>query len=247
MNNPLAHKIVLITGGTSRLGSALVLKALHLGARVLLTYHQHDAEAKALEKKGAECFKLDLSDMRAIEEFSKSLKEKIEGLDILIHNAAAIRDHTIQNMSEEEWDYVLNVDLKAPYYLTKKLLSFLFRRQMSKVFMITSRVAASGGYGVSNYAAAKGGLAGLVKSLAQELAKKNVLVNAVNPGFMKSRMTESLPEAIFERNLNLNPLGRFSDPEEVADFILYLATDAMTQVTGQIFNFESRKNQNTNL
>ncbi len=237
----LSDKIILITGGTSRLGAAFVRRALSEGARVLFTYHKSTAQAEVLIREGAEGFPLDLADMRAIDQFAKTVREKIPALDVLIHNAALVRDHTLQNLSEEEWDLVLTVDLKAPYYLTKKLLALLFKKTPAKIFMITSRVALSGGFGVSNYAAAKAGLIGLVRSLAAELGKKQILVNAVNPGFMKSRMTENLPKEVFERNLEASPLSRFSEPEEVAEFLVFLCSDRMTQVTGQVFNYDSRK------
>lgn len=112
---------------------------------------------------------------------------------------------------------------------------------MAKILFITSRAAVVGSFGISNYAAAKAGLIGLAKSLALELGKKNILVNAVNPGFMKSRMTENLPEEVLQKNLEASPVGRYSDPEEVADFLVYLSSDAMTQVTGQVLHFESRQ------
>ena len=255
MEKNLSDKIILITGGTSRLGSAFVRRALGGGARVLFTYHTHTAAAKTLMGEGAEGFPLDLADMRAIDRFAKTVKEKMPALDVLIHNAALVRDHTIQNMSEQEWDEVLTVNLKAPYYLTKKLLPLLLKARKSvignpamaandgvaKIFMITSRVALSGGFGVSNYAAAKAGLIGLARSLAAELGKKQILVNAVNPGFMKSRMTENLPPEVVERNLAASPLGRLSEPDEVAEFLAFLCSDRMTQVTGQVFNYDSRK------
>jgi len=210
------------------------------GARVFLTFYQNHDEARALAEKGAECFPLDLSDFRGIDTLAQSLKKKVQRLDVLIHNAAAVRDHTILNMSEEEWDQVLCVNLKAPYYLTKKVMSLLFRGQPGKVLMITSRAAVSGIFGASNYAASKAGLVGLAKSLAKELGRKKILVNVVNPGFMKSRMTEALPEQVVAKNLEASPLGRISDPDEVADFLVYLCSDRVSQVTGQIFHFESR-------
>lgn len=236
----LSPKNILITGGTSRLGRAFVEKAIAAQARVFFTYHQNQKQADELTKIGAEGFQLDLSDMRQIEAFCVQLKSKIKQLDVLIHNAAAIADHTIQNLEEADWDRVLTVNLKAPYYLTKKLLPLLFKTK-AKIFFITSRVAVMGGFGVSNYAAAKAGLIGLTKSLAQELGKKKILVNAVNPGFMKSAMTENLPEQVLQRNLEASPLQSFSNPDEVADFLIFLSSDAMSQVTGQTLHFESRK------
>ncbi len=224
------------------MGSCFVRKAAAAGARVFFTYHQNLTEAQELQKSGAEGFPLNLADTAAIDAFVKTFKEKIKTLDVLIHNAAAVRDHTLQNMTEEEWDHVMAVDLKAPYYLTKKLLLSLFRAEPpAKILMITSRAAIQGGVGISNYSAAKAGLIGLTKSLAQELGKKSILVNAVNPGFMKSSMTENLPEQVLLNQTEASPLGRISDPEEVADFLVYLSSDAMKGVTGQVFHFESRK------
>lgn len=247
----LSGKLIIITGGTSRLGACFVRKAITEGARVLFTYHKNETEAQSLKDAGATGFYLDLSDMRMIEDFAAAIKAGAEHVDVLIHNAAAIADHTIQNLSEEDWDKVMTVNLKAPYYLTKKMLPLLLRRKnknaeetagaASKVFMITSRVAVLGGFGVSNYAASKAGLIGLTKSLAQELGKRQVLVNAVNPGFMKSAMTENLPEEVLTRNLEASPLGKYSNPEEVADFLILLSSDKMTQVSGQVLHFESRK------
>lgn len=243
MQKSLQNKTILITGGTSELGQAFVMKALEQGAQVCFTYFQNEARAHELKEKGAAAFLLNLADTKAIDEFSKNFKTQIGNLDILIHNAAAVRDHTIQNLTEEEWDHVMSVDLKAPFYLTKQMLRLLFKEGPApkKIFMLTSRAAVMGGIGISNYAAAKAGLIGLMKSMAQEIGKKNILVNAVNPGFMNSQMTKDLPPEVIQRNTEASPLGRISNPEEVADFLVYLCSDQMTQVTGQVLHFESRK------
>ncbi len=252
MEKILSGKTLLITGGTSRLGKTFCRKALAQGARVFLTWQRNQAEACELERLGAETFQADFSSTFSMNGLVAALKSKTKTLDILIHNAAAVRDRTLHNLTEEDWDTVMAVNLKAPYYLTKELMGLLFRaaksssredgkRGCAKIFMITSRLGVSGGYGVANYAAAKAGLIALAKSLAQELGRKNILVNAVNPGFMESAMTRDLPEMVFEQNRAASPLGRFSDPEEVADFLVYLCSEAMSQVTGQVFHYESRK------
>ena len=175
-----------------------------------------------------------------IDAFVTSFKEKAEELDILIHNAAATADARIEKMSESQWDEVLSVDLKAPFCLTQKLLPLLMRRTPSKVFTIVSRAGLNGLAGAANYAAAKGGLIAMTKTLAKELGRKKILVNAVNPGFMKSSMTARVPEEALQQNLHESPLKTFSDPGEVADFLVYLCSDLMRQVTGQVFHFESR-------
>ncbi len=241
MDRLLAGKNILITGGTSALGSAFVRKAVEAGATCYFTYYQNETRAKELNALGAEGSRLNLAESQAIDTFQKEFRSRVKTLHVLIHNAALTRDVTIQNMSEAAWDEVLNVNLKAPYFLTKKLLSPLFKASPSKIFFVISRGAVQGMFGASNYAAAKAGLVALAKSLAQELGRKEILVNCVNPGFMKSRMTESLPQEVFEKSIRESALGRLSNPDEVADFLVYLSSDRMTQVSGQVFHYESRK------
>jgi 3-oxoacyl-[acyl-carrier protein] reductase len=236
----LQGKTILITGGTSRLGKAFVQKAAQHGARVFFTYHRSSGIARELEQTGATGFALDLTDIKAIDAFTAAFKEKNEQLDVLIHNAAVTSDALIENMSEEQWEDVLRINLKAPFYLTQKFLPLLLRKTPSKIFTIISRAGLSGLAGASNYAASKGGLIAMTKTLARELGRKRILVNAVNPGFMKSSMTENLPERIIQRNIEMSPLKTLSNSDEVADFLIYLSSDRMRQVTGQVFHFESR-------
>jgi len=236
----LKDKTILITGGTSPLGQAFVRKAVQQGARVFFTYFKAVERSQELEQTGARRFPLDLADTQAIETFAAAFKEKVESLDVLIHNAAATADARIEKMSEKQWDDVLRVNLKAPFYLTQKLLPLLLRRPPSKIFTIVSRAGLSGLAGAANYAAAKGGLIAMTKTLAKELGRKKILVNAVNPGFMQSAMTANVPRDILEKNLEESPLKTFSNPEEVAEFLLFLSSDRMCQVTGQVFHFESR-------
>ena len=231
----------MITGGTSALGSAFVRKAVEEGGSVYFTYHQSEERAKALEALGACGFKLDLTRTSSMDDFQKEFRSQVKILHGLIHNAALTQDATLQNMGEEAWNKILSANLKAPYLLTKKLLACLFKAKPAKIFFITSRAALHGIFGASNYAASKAGLVGMARSLAHELGKKEILVNCVNPGFMKSRMTESLPREVIEKNIRDSVLNKLSNPEEVADFLVYLLSDHMTQVSGQIFHFESRK------
>jgi 3-oxoacyl-[acyl-carrier protein] reductase len=236
----LKDKTILITGGTSPLGQAFIRKAVRQGARTFFTYFRSSGVAKELEQCGAQGFVLDLADTKAIEAFAEAVKAKTEQLDVLIHNAAATGNALIEKMSEIDWDTVLKVNLKAPFYLTQKLLPLLMRRTPSKIFTLVSRAGLSGLAGAANYAASKGGLIAMTKTLAKELGRKKILVNAINPGFMKSSMTQNIPEEVLKRNLEDSPLKVFSDPEEVAEFLVYLSSDRMRQVTGQVFHFESR-------
>ncbi|MBI2167544.1 MAG: SDR family oxidoreductase [Candidatus Omnitrophica bacterium] len=241
MEHFLPGKKILITGGTSALGSAFVRKALEAGATVFFTYFKNESRAQELIALGARGFQLDLSDFEAIDRFQKEFRSLTKVLHVLIHNAAVAEDATIQNLTEEAWDRVLDVNLKAPYALTKKLLPLLFKASPSKIFFIVSQAAQHGIFGASNYAASKAGLVALAQSLAHEYGRKNILVNSVNPGFMKSKMTESLPAEVIEKNVRSSVLGRISDPDEAAGFLVYLSSDRMTQVSGQLLHFESRK------
>lgn len=240
MEISLTNKTILITGGTSRLGQAFVRKAAQQGAHVFFTYFRAIGAAQELEQIGARGFALDLADIQAIDRFEAAFKEKVEQLDILVHNAAATADALIEKMSEAQWDNVQRVNLKAPFYLTQKLLPLLLRKTPSKVFTLVSRAGLSGLAGAANYAASKGGLIAMTKTLAKELGRKKILVNAVNPGFMQSSITAKVPGEILQKYLDESPLKTFSDPEEVADFLLFLSSDRMRQVTGQVFHFESR-------
>lgn len=241
MDVTLSGKQILITGGTSALGRVFVKRALEEGASIYFTYYENQKEAEELKRLGAVGFQIDLSNHAQIDELKKELQNHTRELDGLIHNAASVKDHTIQNLSEEEWDRVISVDLNSVYYVTKKLLFFLFKKPGSKILNIVSRVGLRGGFGQANYAAAKGGLIALTKTLAQELGKKQILVNALNPGFMKSKMTESIPMEAFERNIDESVLNKISDPKAVSDFMVYLLSDRFQNVSGQIFHLDSRR------
>ena len=223
------------------MGRIFVKRALEEGASIYFTYHESEKIAEELKKLGAIGFQIDLSNYVQIDQLKKDLQTHTRELDGLIHNAAFVKDYTLQNLPEEDWDKVISVDLNAVYYLTKKFLSFLFKKPGSKVLNIISRVGLRGGFGQANYAAAKGGVIALTKTLAQELGKKQILVNALNPGFMKSRMTESIPMDVFKRNIEESVLDKISDPRAVSDFMIYLLSDRFQNVSGQIFHFDSRR------
>ena len=240
MDVSLKAKKILITGGTSTLGSAFIRKALKEKAEVFFTFHQDLKETENLKALGAKAFKLDLSEPNQIRNFVSEFKSHSNDLDGLIHNAAITHDQTIQNLTEEEWDLVLSVNLKSIYLLTKEMLRFLLKSKQAKVLNIVSRVGLQGGFGQANYAASKGGVIALTKSLAKELGSRKILVNALNPGFMESKMTRGLAPDIRERNILKSMIHEISEPSEVADFMVYLMSDYVTRVSGQIFHFESR-------
>lgn len=241
MDITLSGKQILITGGTSALGRMFVKQALKEGASVFFTYHRNDALAVELKKLGAKGFSADLSKRDEIERLGEKIKAETKSLDGLIHNAAIVRDRTIQNMSEAEWDEVIAVNLTAVYDLTKRMLPLLLKSPCAKIVTLISRIGLHGSFGQVNYAASKGGLIAMTKTLAKELGRKNILVNGVNPGFMKSAMTSKLPEEIFEKNIKMSAISKISDPERTSEFLIYLLSDRFPLATGQIFHLDSRE------
>jgi 3-oxoacyl-[acyl-carrier protein] reductase len=237
----LTGKIILITGGTGGLGTALVERALEERATVLFTYHRDEERARQLQAKGGHPFRVDLRQLSEIDTLRERVKKEFPRLDALVNNAGIVRDHTLQNLTEEDWDEVIQVNLRSAYYLTKRLLSLLFKMKGAKILNITSRVGEQGGFGGSNYAASKAGLVGFTKSLAQELGKKKIAVNAVSPGFMISKMSVNLPERVLEKQKQDSAFGTYGDSKEVADFIVYLLSDRVRNVTGQVFHYDTRK------
>jgi 3-oxoacyl-[acyl-carrier protein] reductase len=236
----LKNKIVFITGGTSVLGSEIIFACLESGARVFFSYYKNREKAQILSDKGAIGFPLDMRDRQACCQLNAFFQDKTDAIDLFIHNAAVTRDKTIFSMSENDWDQVLDANLNNVAHATKNLLPFLYKAAQAKILFITSQVGMHGAYGQANYGAAKGGLIALAKSLAQELGEKKILVNALNPGFMESPLSEHVPASVKESNKKRSCLSSFCDPTEVANFVVYYASDYLKQVSGQIFSFDSR-------
>jgi len=155
-------------------------------------------------------------------------------IDVLVNNAGITRDNLLLRMSEEEFDAVLRVNLKGTYLLTKTVTRHMMKQRSGKVVNISSVVGMMGNAGQSNYAAAKAGIIGFTKSAARELASRNITVNAIAPGFIRTAMTAGLPEAVQKTFLAQIPLGRFAEPQEVAELALFLASDASSYITGQV-------------
>jgi len=235
----LSGKNFLITGGTSALGHFLVRQAIAANARVFFTWHQNEAVANELEKLGGRALKLELGSSAGIYDLAKKLAGAVRTLHGIVHNAAETRDGILENLTEKDWDSVMSANVKAPFLLTRELMPALEKAKPARIVALTSRAAAAGVYGAANYAASKAALEAWVKTLAREAGDK-ILVNAVNPGFMLSGMTQEVPDKAKEFQKSLSPLGQFSNPEAVARSILFLLSDENTQITGQVLNLESR-------
>ncbi len=236
----LSGKVALVTGSARGIGRSIAEAFSAEGAIVVVNDVGSDAGARetlaALTGAGGsgsvEMF--DVSDAAAVDAGVKNILAAHGRIDILVNNAGITRDNLLLRMSEEEFDAVVRVNLKGTYLLTKTVTRHMMKQRSGKVVNISSVVGMMGNAGQSNYAAAKAGIIGFTKAAARELAPRNITVNAIAPGFIRTAMTAGLPEAVQKAFLAQIPLGRFAEPQEVAELALFLASDASSYITGQV-------------
>ena len=232
-------KTVLVTGSTRGIGKAIAEEFAKHGANVIVsgTVKERAQEvAKELaEKYGVNTLGvgMDVSDPRSVEEAFKEINAAFGGVDILVNNAGITRDTLFLRMKTEDWQKVLDVNLTGAFLVTKQVVRYMTKKRWGRIINISSVVGFTGNVGQVNYATTKAGLIGFTKSLAKELAPRNVLVNAVAPGFIETDMTENLKEEIKEEYKKQIPLGRFGKPEEVAKVVLFLASPMADYITGE--------------
>ena len=236
----LSGKVALVTGSARGIGRSIAELFCAEGATVVVNDVGSDAGARetlaVLEAAGGkgsvEMF--DVSDAAQVGAGVKNILQAHGRIDVLVNNAGISRDNLLLRMSEEEFDAVIRVNLKGTYLLTKTVTRHMIKQRSGKVVNISSVVGMMGNAGQSNYAAAKAGIIGFTKSVARELASRNITVNAIAPGFIRTAMTAALSEAVQEAFLAQIPLGRFAEPREVAELALFLASDASSYITGQV-------------
>ena len=235
----LQGKTAIVTGATRGIGKGVALKLAEQGANIAFTYLSSEEKALALENElqafgvKAKAYKSDASLMKDAEELIKDVLENFESIDVLVNNAGITKDNLLMRMSEEDFDRVLEVNLKSIFNMTKAVQRTMLKQRSGSIVNMTSVVGVKGNAGQSNYAASKAGVIGFTKSIALELGSRNIRCNAIAPGFIETEMTEKLGEAVITNWRNSIPLKRGGTPEDVANTTLFLASDLSAYITGQ--------------
>jgi 3-oxoacyl-[acyl-carrier protein] reductase len=238
----LEGKVALITGGSRGIGEAIALKFAAEGAHIAFTYVSSDERAKALEEKlsamgvQAKGYKSYAGDYAAAETLVNEIMTQFGTIDICVNNAGISKDNLLMRMTPEQWDDVLQANLKSIYNLSKQVIKPMMKNRKGSIINMSSIVGMKGNAGQSSYAASKAGIIGFTKSIAQELGSRNVRVNAIAPGFIETDMTHYLKDGGAEKWFEKIPMARFGKPEEVADVALFLASDMSSYVSGQVIS-----------
>ncbi len=235
----LENKVVLITGASRGIGKAIAEECVLQGGTVVFTYLSSDEKARDLEnelsKNGgvAKGFRSDASNFEAVQKLVDDVVEEFGTIDVLVNNAGITRDTLLMRMTEDQWDEVINTNLKSAFNLTKAVQRPMLKARSGSIINMSSVVGVKGNAGQSNYAASKAGLIGFTKSIAAELGSRNIRCNAIAPGFIETEMTKSLDEKVVEEWRNGIPLKRGGQPLDVAKATVFLASDMSSYITGQ--------------
>jgi len=235
----LAGKVAVVTGGSRGIGRAICLRLAKMGAKVVINYVSRPEAAEETKAQvaalGAECvvLKFDVANSSEVQDAFKQITDECGSIDILVCNAGITRDGLLARMKEEDWDEVMDVNLKGAFNCVKAGCRPMMKQRWGRIIIITSVVGFAGNAGQVNYSAAKAGLVGLTRSTARELASRSITVNCVAPGYIETDMTSELPEAVKEKILSEIPLGILGEPEDIAGAVAYLASDDARYVTGQ--------------
>jgi 3-oxoacyl-[acyl-carrier protein] reductase len=238
------NKVVLITGASQGIGKAIALKFASLGAKVALNdiiFQEENLKIVKTEIESAgqevEYFLADVSKLEEVEKMMQEIQAKFGRLDVLINNAGITKDRTLAKMTSEEWQKVIDVNLTGVFNCSKSALSLIVPSQ-GNIVSVASIVGQRGNFGQANYAASKAGIIAFTQSWAKEVGKVGVRVNAIAPGFIETKMAEAIPEQLKVAVKQLTALGRFGKPEEIADVVVFLASDQASFISGAVINID---------
>ena len=240
----LDGKTALVTGASRGIGRAIALCLAAEGARVAINYAGNVKAAEevkaSIEAAGGTAIlcQADIADSTAVEAMIADVVKEFGTIDILVNNAGITRDTLLMRMKDEDFAKVLDTNLKGVFYCTKAVAKLMMKKRAGRIINMASVVGLVGNAGQTNYAAAKAGVIGFSKSAAKELASRGITVNVVAPGFIGTDMTAGLPESVKEKMLTDIPLGRMGEPEDVANAVLFLASDQASYITGQVVNVD---------
>lgn len=232
-------RVAVVTGGGRGIGRAIAVRLGQEGAKVAILYRSNDEEAEKaaglVREAGGECeiFKGDVASSEDVEALFKGVAEAFGSVEILVNNAGVTRDNIALRMKEDEFDSVIQTNLKGTYLCTKAVLRGMVRARWGRIVNVSSVVGLVGNAGQANYAASKAGIIGLTKSIAREVAPRGITVNAVAPGYVETELTGGLPDEVKDQIRSQIPTGRIGEPEEIAEVVAFVAGEGASYVTGQ--------------
>ena len=237
----LKGKVALVTGAAQGIGKAIALLLARNGADLVVSdinlekAQETAREIQAIERK-ALAVKVDVANLEDVERMVQAVLEQFHQVDILVNNAGIARDKLILRMTEEDWDVVLDVNLKGTFNCTKAVIRHMLKQKSGKIVNIASVVGEMGNAGQANYSASKAGVIGFTKTIAREFAQRGINVNAIAPGYIETPMTDALPEKVKEELKRMIPLERLGRPEDIAEAVLFLVSASSNYITGQVLN-----------
>ena len=237
-------KVAFITGGTRGIGKQIAIKLAKNGFDIALNYRKENDELKntknEIEESGAKCLAVqgDVTSFEDSERMVKELFDHYERIDVLVNNAGITKDNLFVRMKKEDFEDVVNVNLIGTFNVTKNIVPIMMKQKSGRIINISSVVGISGNAGQANYAASKAGIIGFTKSLAKELGSRNILVNAIAPGFIETQMTDVLKDSVKEEISKSIPLKRMGKTEDIANLANFLASDESSYITGQVINVD---------
>lgn len=240
----LQEKNALVTGASRGIGRAIALELARQGANVAIVYAGNEQKAKEVQEeiqsmgRKAEIYRCNVADFEATKELVSKVLEDFGGLDILVNNAGIVKDGMVLSMKEEDFDQVVDINLKGAFHMIKHTYSHFMRKRAGRIINITSVVGLNGNAGQANYSSSKAGLIGLTKSVAKELGARGVTCNAVAPGYINTEMTEVLSDKVKDAMKAMIPMRKPGEPEDIAKAVAFLASDSARYITGEVLRVD---------